>query len=157
MAEPRVVTTTMELQEALQSGATEIEVRGELADMPMVTLPPGVRLRGGTLRFGAKGVRLTRENVLEDVTVVTEPDEVAILNDTTVADLGTLTLRNVNAVGQVFLLAADNVGAGHVRVEGLTISTADVRGRVDRPRGFGVEALQGAFTLWNRQSDPAWR
>jgi hypothetical protein len=29
-----------------------------------------------------------------------------------------------------------------------------VRGRVDRPRGFGVEALQGAFTLWNRQSDP---
>jgi hypothetical protein len=154
MAEPRVVTTTMELQEALQSGATEIEVRGELTGMPMVTLPPGVRLRGGTLRFGAKGVRLTRENVLEDVTVVTEPDEVAILNDTTVADLGTLTLRNVNAVGQVFLLAADNVGAGHVRVEGLTISTADVRGRVDRPRGFGVEALQGAFTLWNRQSDP---
>ena len=35
-----------------------------------------------------------------------------------------------------------------------TISSADVRRRLDRPRGFGVEALQGAFTLWNRQSEP---
>jgi hypothetical protein len=79
MADARVATTPMELQEALQSGAIDIEVRGEPTGMPMVTLPPGVRLRGGTLRFGAKVVRLTRDNVLEDVTVVTEPDEVAIL------------------------------------------------------------------------------
>ena len=70
-----MATTPADLQEALQSGATDIEVRGELTGMPMVTLPPGVRLRGGTLWFGAKGVRLTRDNVLEDVTVVTEPDE----------------------------------------------------------------------------------
>jgi hypothetical protein len=25
---------------------------------------------------------------------------------------------------------------------------------VERPGAFGVEALQGAFTLWNRQPDP---
>jgi hypothetical protein len=55
MSVERVATTLVELQEALQSGATDIEVRGELTGMPMVTLPPGVRLRGGTLRFGAKG------------------------------------------------------------------------------------------------------
>jgi hypothetical protein len=61
MSVERVATTPVELQEALQSGATDIEVRGELTGMPMVTLPPGVRLRGGTLRFGAKGVRLTRD------------------------------------------------------------------------------------------------
>ncbi|GAA2567076.1 hypothetical protein GCM10010424_06240 [Streptomyces lienomycini] len=35
----------------------------------MVTLAPGVRLRGGVLEFGAKGVRLTRDNILESVTV----------------------------------------------------------------------------------------
>jgi hypothetical protein len=153
MSEARVATTPVALQEALQSGVADIEVRGELTGMPMVTLPPGVRLRGGILRFGAKGVRLTRDNVLQDVTVATEPDEVAILNDTTVADLGTLTLRNVTAVGQVLLVAADGVRGGHVQVERLAISSADVRGRVDRPRGFGIEALRGAFTLWNRQSD----
>ena len=75
---------------------------------------PGVRLRGGTLRFGAKGVRLTRDNVVEGVTVLTADHEVAILNDTTVADLGTLTLRDVRTTGQVLLLAEDAVRSGHV-------------------------------------------
>ena len=48
--------------------------------MPMITLKPGVTLRNGTLTFGAKGVRLTRDNTLDGVTVVTAEDEVAILN-----------------------------------------------------------------------------
>lgn len=82
MAHSRVVTTAAELQDAVQSEATEIEVRGELTGMPMVTLQPGVTLRGGTLRFGAKGVRLTRDNTLDGVTVLTAPHEIAILNDT---------------------------------------------------------------------------
>lgn len=146
-----VVTTASDLLNALQAGVGEIEVQGTLSGMPMITLGPGVTLRGGTLRFGAKGVRLTRDNVLEDVTILTVEDEVAVLNDTSVSDLGTLVLRNVRATGQVLLLAADTVEAGHVQVEGLQIDGADVRGRVDRPRGFGVEALQGAFTLWDRQ------
>ena len=156
MSEARVARTPAELQDALQSGATDIEVSGELTGMPMVTLPSGVRLRGGTLRFGAKGVRLTRDNLLQDVTIVTEPDEVAILNDTMVTDLGTLTLRNVKAVGQVLLVAADSVRGGHVQVERLTISNADVRGRVDRPRGFGVEALQGSLHAVE-PSNRCWR
>jgi hypothetical protein len=150
----RVVTTAAELQEAIQAGEAAIEIEGELAGMPMITLAPGMALRGGTLRFGAKGIRLTRDNILEGVTVITEPDEVAILNDPSSADLGTLTLRDVQTTGQVLLVAADQVRAGHVQVENLTIVEADVRGRVDRPHGFGVEALQGGFTLWNRQADP---
>ena len=151
----QVVRSVQELVEAVGSGVDEIEVQRSLSGMPMITLGPGVKLRGGTLSFGAKGVRLTRDNELDGVTVLTEDDEVAILNDTSVADLGTLTLRGVRTAGQVLLLAADAVRAGHVRVDGLRIDRADVRGRVERPRGFGVEALQGAFTLWNRQPDAA--
>jgi hypothetical protein len=55
----------------------------------------------------------------------------------------------------VLLLARDAVRSGHVQVDGLTVETADVRGRFQRPHGFGVDALQGAFTLWNQQPDPA--
>lgn len=154
MSDVRIVTNAAELADAVGSGATEIEVRGTVSGMPMVTLAPGVALRGGTLRFGAKGVRLTRDNVLDGVTILTADDEVAVLNDTSVVDFGTLTLRNVTTTGQVLLVAAEEVRAGHVQVEGLTVERADVRGRVDRPHGFGVEALQGAFTLWNRQADP---
>ncbi len=155
MATSRIVTTTAELQDAAQSDATEIEVRGELSGMPMVTLQPGVTLRGGTLRFGAKGVRLTRDNTLDGITVITAPYEVAILNDTSVPDLGTLTLRNVRTTGQVLLLADDAVRAGHIQIEGLQIAEADVRGRMQRPHGFGVDAQQGGLTVWNLQPEPA--
>jgi hypothetical protein len=148
-----VVEDAGALMDAVASGVGEIEVRGTLSGMPMLTLAPGVTLRGGTLKFGAKGVRLTSDNVLDGVTVLTADDEVAILNDTGAADLGTLTLRDVRATGQVLLLAADAVRAGRVQVAGLRIDRADVRGRAGRPHGFGVEALQGAFTLWNRQRD----
>ncbi len=45
--------------------------------------------------------------------------------------------------------------AGHVQAEGVRVASADVRGRDYRPHGFGADALQGGFTLWNRQADPA--
>jgi hypothetical protein len=115
----------------------------------------GVRLRGGTLEFGAKGVRLTADNALEDVTIRCPGHEAAVLNDTSVAGLGTLTLRGVRTSGQVLLRAGNAVRSGHVQVDGLAVEAADVRGRFDRPHGFGVDALQGAFTLWNQQLDPA--
>ena len=149
------VSTPEQLVAATHQGVPTIIVNGTLHGMPMITLQPGVTLRGGTLRFGAKGVRLTRDNTLEDVTVLTADDEVAVSNDTSVEDLGTLTLRNVTTRGQVSILAEDAVRGGHIQVDRLHVASADVRGRSARPRGFGVEALQGGFTVWNRQPDPS--
>lgn len=149
------VSTAAALADALASGATEIEVSGVIEGMPMITLGPGVSLTGGTLRFGAKGVRLTSDNALTDISIETADHELAILNDTDVAGWGTLTFKDVRTIGQVQLLARDAVRAGHVEVDGLHVASADVRGRTDRPHGFGVDAMQGAFTLWNQQPDAA--
>jgi hypothetical protein len=148
------VSTAEEFREALRV-ADQIEIDGSIAGMPMIDLRPGVVLRGGMLTFGAKGVRLSRDNRLEDITVVVPEHEVAISNDTLFPDLGRLVLRNVRVTGQVLLLAEDAVRSGHVEVDGLVIEAADVRGRAHRPHGFGVDAMQGALTLWNRQPDPA--
>jgi hypothetical protein len=155
MPASRTVANAGELAEALSDGTREIQIEGTITGSPMITVPPGVTLRGGTLQFGAKGVRLTADNTLDGVTVLTQDDEVAILNDSSVADLGTLTLRDVRTRGQVLIVAEDAVLAGHVQVDGLHVERADVRGRSRRPHGFGVEALQGAVTVWNRQADPA--
>ncbi|MFI5086140.1 MAG: hypothetical protein ACHP7K_09440 [Actinomycetales bacterium] len=149
------VTDAAQLKEALASGAREIEISGTLKGMPSVTLPPGVALRGGELVFGAKGLRLTRDNTVENVTVRTSAHELAIYNDHTVADLGTLHLVDVTSYGQVYLSAEGSVRSGRIEADGVHVAEADTRGRVDRPTGFGVEALQGAFTLWNRQPDAA--
>jgi hypothetical protein len=40
-----------------------------------------------------------------------------------------------------------------VEVDGLDIISADVRARSERPQGYGVSVIQGAFTLWNMQAD----
>jgi hypothetical protein len=149
------VSTAAELADAVAQRVPAIEVGGVVRGMPMVTLAPGVRLRGGTLEFGARGVRLTTDNLLEEVTIRCPGHEAAVLNDTSVPGLGVLTLRGVRTSGQVLLLARDAVRSGHVQVDGLTVETADVRGRFHRPHGFGVDALQGAFTLWNQQPNPA--
>jgi hypothetical protein len=143
-------STTDELVSALDT-ANDIEVAGFLTGMPMISLRPGVSLRGGTLRFGAKGIRLSSDNVLEDLTVIVPDWEAAILNDTSVSDLGRLSIRNVRTRGQVLLLADGAVASGRVEVDGLDVGSADLRGRAERQHGFGVDAMQGAFTLWNRQ------
>jgi hypothetical protein len=58
-----------------------IEIAGVVTGMPISRLAPGAYLRGGELRFGAKGLQLTRDNVLEEPRVVTAEHELAILND----------------------------------------------------------------------------
>jgi len=115
---------TSDLRRELQAGAEAIEVRGEMSGTPMISSTLGCGCVAG--RFGsAPWGAADRDNVLEDVTIRTADHETALLNDTSVADLGTLTLRNVRTSGQVLLVARDAVRAGHVRVEGLAASGDD--------------------------------
>ncbi len=149
------VSTAGELAQAIDAGAGEIVVEGTIAGSPSITLPPGTTLRGGELVFTGKGVRLTRDNTLRDIAISTTPYEVAVYNDTSVPDTGTLTLQNVTTVGQVLILAQDDTVRARVDARGLHVRQADVRGRSEQPHGFGVDVLQGGVTLWNRQKDPA--
>jgi len=47
------------------------------------------------------------------------------------------------------------VRGGHVEAHDLDIRAADSRGYDQRPKGYGVEVVSGAFTLWNQHHDPA--
>jgi hypothetical protein len=147
------VTDAAQLADAIGAGAGEIVVEGTIKGSPSITLPEGVTLRGGELVFGAKGVRLTRNNRLQDITITTTSYEVAVYNDTSVVDAGTLSFKNVTTVGQVYIVGDDETTTVRVETDGLHIKEADVRGRVEQPHGFGVDVLQGGLTLWNRQKD----
>lgn len=149
------VTSAAELASAVASGVEVIRVGRTITGSGMITLKPGVTLRGGTLVFTGKGIRLTRDNTLEGVTVRTVDSEVAVLNDTSVEDFGTLTLRNVVTRGQVQILAEDRVRAGHVAMDTVHVESADLRGRSHRPALPGIEIVPGAITVWNRTGDPA--
>jgi hypothetical protein len=148
------VSTAAELLGALGERRGEIRIDGVLHGMPSIKLPPGTRLVGGKLTFGAKGLVLSADNRLDDIDIDCPPHEVAIGNISTVESLGTLTLNNVRTKGQVLLVAEGSVRRGMVLIDGLDVIEADLRGRDQRPHGYGVDVLQGAITIWNRHEDP---
>lgn len=136
-----------------------IAVRGELVDMPTIRLAPGQLLRGETehasVTFapGIDGLQLSSDNRVHNIRLNASEDKRAIFNDTSVESLGRIELRGVTTTGCVQILARDKVRAGHVDVNGLDIIAADARGETERPHGYGVYVINGAFTLWNMQQD----
>jgi hypothetical protein len=155
------VASVEELIQTISDPAVQtITIERGLSDVPQIHLSPKKTLRGRPdrcpiLKFsaGAHGVCLTSDNVLADLVLLTSPDHFAIRNDERVSNFGTLTLRSISTVGRVRLLAAGSVRGGHVEIENLDVVAADARSGKERPHEYGVDVLQGAFTLWNKQSD----
>jgi hypothetical protein len=158
-----LVSSTVELVEAASNPAAKtITVAISLSGVPTMNLAAGVVLRGHkclrtALHFapGVDGVRLSTNNVVANLDLLASDDRCAICNDESVSSLGRQTIRSVNVAGRVQILARGNVRHGHVAVEGLNIISADARGEKDRPHQYGVDVMQGAFTLWNLQNDPS--
>jgi hypothetical protein len=156
----RAVATARELAAAVTDpAASEIVVKADIADLRTFRLPPGKTLKGVapwvTLRFasGEDGVQLSSDDCVESLTVHTDPDRCALFNDTQVERLGRLVLRELSTVGAVRLLARDRIRGGHVEAENIDIVAADAREFSERPKGYGVEVIPGAFVLWNQQAD----
>jgi hypothetical protein len=136
-----------------------IVVHGDLIKVPSIRLAPGQFLRGEherssvTFADGVDGLQLSSDNRVHNISLNVAPDNRAIFNDTSVASLGRIELRDVTTIGCVQILARDKVRGGHVDVNGLDIIAADARGEKERPHGYGVYVLNGAFTLWNMQQE----
>jgi hypothetical protein len=141
------------------AGIHQIVIQGSLADAPSIRLSPGQTLRGendeARIAFaaGSDGVQLSTDNRIHNLRLHADPDRRAIFNDTAMSSLGRMELRGITTHGRVQILARDKVRGGHVDVIGLDIVAADARGETERPHGYGVYVLHGAFTLWNMQSD----
>ncbi len=155
----RVVATAAELVAASKDADVQkITVRGNLTGAPTVRLAPGQTLSGADAQAaivfaGGDGLQLSSDNLVRSISLHTKPEKRAIFNDTSVSSLGRMQLAGVTTTGQVQILARDKVRSGHVEVDGLDVTAADARAQTDRPQGYGVHVLQGAFTLWNMQAD----
>lgn len=142
-------------------GVRRIIASGALTGVPSFRLAPGQALHGAdertsiTFATSGDGLQLSSDNVVRGIRLAVSQNKRAIFNDTGVATLGRIELRDVTTTGYVQILARDKVRAGHVEVHGLDIVSADARGETERPHGYGVYVLQGAFTLWNMQKDEA--
>src|SRR5580700_4032374 len=157
--EHEVTTASELLAAAADPSAVHILIPSALTGLPTFRLPPGKTIRGTAsnvvLHFAAghDGVQLSTDNKVENLGLETDVDRRALFNDTEVEHLGRLLLLNLRTIGMIQLLAKDKVRAGHVEVENVDIASADSRGYTERPKGYGVEVIPGAFVLWNQQAD----
>ena len=160
--ETRIVATVAELQAAVEGGhALQVVVSAPIANVPSLRLAPGQALAGidteAALRFapGGDGLELSADNRVHGLRLFADPDRRAIFNDTGVDALGRFELHDLTVQGVVQLLARDRVRSGHVEAHDIDIQAADARGFEERPKGYGVEVIPGAFTLWNQHEDRA--
>ena len=161
MTSPRRVVTRAELVDAASSSdVSEILVARDIADLPTLRLGPGQALRGTgetVLRFAdnVDGVQLSADNTVADLGVITDPSQRSIYNDTSFAGFGRLDLSRLTVTGCIRLLAEGEVRGGHVQALDVHVEAAEALNYGQRPSGFGVEVVPGAFMLWNRQTDTA--
>jgi hypothetical protein len=157
--------TVHTLEELIQSlknpNPATIVVDGCLFEVPGFRLAPRQKICGRSselsrlaFKQGNDGIQLSSDNSVSALTLVTDLDRCAIWNDESAEDMGLLRLAELRTVGRVRILARDKVRVGHVEVQDLDIMAADSRSATERPNGFGVFVIQGAFTLWNLQPDP---
>jgi hypothetical protein len=153
-----LVTSVEQLLEAtLDEHVEQIIVRGEIPQVPALRLSAGQRLVGEAdgaallFRPESDGLQLSTDNEVRDLRLQVSPHRRALFTDTSVQTLGRLLLAHLSIVGQVQILLRDQIHGGHVSVNGLDILAADATSYPDRPHGYGVYVLQGAFTLWNQQ------
>jgi hypothetical protein len=138
----------------------QIIVESDLCDLPSISLMPGQTLRSCsekrstlTFREDSDGLRLSSDNAVIALDLVVAAERRAIWNNYEVSDLGTISLRALQTVGRVQIVAKEKVRRGYVEVDNLHILSADTCSEQQRPHGYGVYVLQGAFTLWNMQPD----
>ena len=152
----RTVGTVDELLGALRDGAQKIELTTTLSGLGSFTLPPGVSLRGGGLEFGAKGLQLSSNNTVENLSV-TVPDTRSRSTTTYRSqDLGTLTLRGITTRGQVYLQASSNVRSGTVHAKDIHVTAADTRDRLDGPRASGSRPCRAPSRSGTGSPTPPW-
>ena len=158
-ATEKTVMTADEFAAAAESGIARIVIAGHLSNAPSVRLSPNQSLRGVdgsasiSFQVGADGLQLSTNNSVSSLRLYASPERRAIFNSTDAPSMGRLELRGVTCTGRVQIIARDKVRGGHVDVDGLDIVMADARAEAERPQGYGVHVLAGAFTLWNLQPE----
>ncbi|MFL6108081.1 MAG: hypothetical protein ACJ72L_14055 [Marmoricola sp.] len=159
------VTTASALSDAAGNPCVKnIVVKGSIVDASTIELGPGQTLSGSTASSsvaflpGVDGVEISRDNSIRNLRLTADKTQRAVFNDTQLTTMGAVGIAAVHTIGQVQLLAKDNLKAGNVTVNGLDVEAADTSpryGLVGVFFGSPLEAMQGAFTLWNSQSDPS--
>ena len=154
------ISSLAQLMQALIANQPQtLELQTSILSPHPLALPPGYALTGAdkercSLSFAnGDGLGLTANNRVADLVVMASPACRAIYTLTGWADMGTLTLTNLTVLGQVSLLMRLGTKQLTVVADGVDVVACDARRYSEQPQKYGVNVVQGAFTVYNFNGD----
>jgi hypothetical protein len=154
------INSLIELMAALTNAKpATLELQTSVLCPYAITLPPGFSITGADkdtciLSFSnGDGIGLTADNEVADLTIQTNPNNRAIWLLSSQADLGTLTLKNLTITGQVQILTRAGTNKTNLIADNIDVVACDARRYAEQPQKYGVNVYQGAFTVYNFNSN----
>lgn len=158
--EIKQVNSLIELNEAMKSKQpVNIELQTSILSPNSIILPEGFKLTGANknrciLSFNnGDGIGLTANNEVSNLTISVNPNNRAIYLLSNQEDLGILTIKNLSITGQVQILTRSGTMTTNLVAENIDVVACDSRLYSEQPQKYGVNVYQGAFTIYNYNSD----
>lgn len=155
------INSLTDLMAALNTNAPQnLEIQTSILCPYAIVLPAGFSLTGVDkenciISFNnSDGIGLTANNEVANLTIQTNPNNRAIYTLSNHPDLGTLSLNNLTITGQVQILTRAGTSKTKLIADNVDIVACDARRYSEQPQKYGVNVYQGAFTVYNFNSDP---
>lgn len=155
------INSLTDLMAALNSHApANLELQTSILCPYAIVLPVGFSITGVDkekciISFNnSDGIGLTANNEISNLIIQTNPNNRAIYTLSNHPDLGTLSLKNLTVTGQVQILTRAGTLKTKLVADNIDIVACDARRYSEQPQKYGVNVYQGAFTVYNFNSDP---
>ncbi|MES2006062.1 MAG: hypothetical protein V4450_16205 [Bacteroidota bacterium] len=155
------ISSLIDLMKALNNAAPQnLELQTSILCPYSIVLPVGFSLTGADkesciISFtNSDGIGLTANNEIANLTIQTNPNHRAIYALSNHPDLGVLALKNLTVSGQVQILTRAGTNKTKLVADNIDIVACDARRYSEQPQKYGVNVYQGAFTVYNFNSNP---
>lgn len=154
------IHTLVELLVALNNTQPlTLELQTSIVCPYSITLPTGFKIIGVdkekcVLSFSnSDGIGLTANNEVSNLVIQTNYNNRAIYLLNNCPDLGTLLIKNLAVTGQVQFLMRGSSSKANIIADNIDVVACDARKYSEQPQKYGVNIYQGAFTVYNYNSD----
>lgn len=159
-----LVSNPTQLINALDNNEKEIVITRTMTFASSIYLPAGIDIKGQAQENGvlptvffshSDGFILKGDAKISDLTISALQDKKAIsLVPQQVRDnFGQISLENLIVDGQISMIFRAPTMTAHVDTHNVLVRKADTRTYLEQPQKYGVNVLQGAYTLYNFNPD----
>lgn len=155
------INSLADLMAALdQKTPQNLEIQTSILCPYSIVLPIGFKITGTNkesciISFNnGDGIGLTADNEISNLTIQTNSNNRAVYTLSNHSDLGILMLKDLTVSGQIQILTRTGTTKTELIAENIDIVACDARKYSEQPQKYGVNVYQGAFTVYNFNSNP---